>query len=352
MGKRKIDRSFVVVIIMAAAAFFGFRPLFSLLNDSAAQQFTSAVFGTIFAAVITMVLLKRQTESEQTKERDQRVFEERVNLFNTVLDKFAEILEDGTINAAEVHKLQFMSLRIAMLGSDEIIEKFTGVYRKIVGEADDAGTEGGDIVVTPDILSELGELSLYFRRELGLSDANTRQMHEIFKKIEQTNQALQNKVEGRIKYVEGGESEWLRIQKEKGLGRQGELALQITRDLYAELSKKYSGLGPIKFTNTALSFVTRKESGKENNCYYINMAQSPALMIFLSAYDETVSGFPGKAVGYAGNKDAAKIYLTEIDFADSRSALLKYMERNIELVRTGKLLKPLRRKDRQADEAA
>jgi hypothetical protein len=82
------------------------------------------------------------------------------------------------------------------------------------------------------------------------------------------------------------------------------------------------------------------------------MAQSPALMIFLSAYDETVSGFPGKAVGYAGNKDAAKIYLTEIDFADSRSALLKYMERNIELVRTGKLLKPLRRKDRQADEAA
>ena len=93
---KKINGAFVMVLVLAGAAAFGFRPLFELLKDQAtALQFASAAFGTIFAATITMVLLNKQTQVEQEKDRDQRVFEERLKLFNEVLDRFSGIVEDG-----------------------------------------------------------------------------------------------------------------------------------------------------------------------------------------------------------------------------------------------------------------
>ncbi len=341
---KKINGAFVGVIVLAGAAAFGFRPLFELLKDQTALQFASAAFGTIFAATITMVLLNKQTEVEQEKSRDQRVFDERLKLFNEVLDRFDGILEDGVIDAAEVKALQFMSMRIAMLASDEIIEKYTEMYKKIAGEPGDTdGDKAEDIIITPDILSDLMEMSLYFRKELGLSQANASQIHTVFQKMEKTNQALQNKVSGRINYIAGGKNEWLGVQKERGLEGPSKLALRVAEDMHSEISNKFTDIGPLKFTKTAISFVTVvQESGKVKNCFYMSMGKTPKVGIWASP-DEKPTDFPEPLWTYSAKYRGYSIGLTtEEEYQKLRNSFLKCTVRAVEMVQGEKVDKKLR----------
>lgn len=347
---KKINGAFAMVLVLAGAAAFGFRPLFELLKDQTALQFASAAFGTIFAATITMVLLNKQTQVEQEKDRDQRVFEERLKLFNEVLDRFSGIVEDGVIDAAEVKALQFMSMRIAMLGSDEIIEKYTGLYKKIAGGPGDvSGAKSEDIIVTPDILSELIEMSLYFRKELGLSHADAGQIQRVFQKMDQTNQALQNKVGGRINYITGGKDEWLGVQKERGLEEPGQLALKVAEDIHSEVSKKFTGIGPLKFTQTAISFVTLQDSGKEKNCFYINMSKSPKVRFWATSSSEEPTDFPSHLWFLSTKYGYAITLTTEEEYLKLRSIFLKHFVRAVELVKSGKDITPIIKKEGQID---
>ena len=65
-GKKNFKNA-IFVFLIAFSEFLAFEPLFASLKQNAAQEFASAIFGTIFAAVITIVLLSKQTEKEEEK---------------------------------------------------------------------------------------------------------------------------------------------------------------------------------------------------------------------------------------------------------------------------------------------
>jgi len=54
--------SVAALVIIAVAVYFGFEPLFDLINGGVAGSVVGASFSAIFVIVLTMYLLNKQTE--------------------------------------------------------------------------------------------------------------------------------------------------------------------------------------------------------------------------------------------------------------------------------------------------
>jgi len=124
-------RTLIAIAVIAVAVYIGFEPLIKFVPDGVAKSVISSSFGAIFVIILTMYLLNKQTEIEQESKKSERVFEEKVQLYQGMLDTVGEMLIDGKISKEEINKLPFPLIRLSMLGRDETIEAFKDVNKKI-----------------------------------------------------------------------------------------------------------------------------------------------------------------------------------------------------------------------------
>lgn len=162
------------VFFITFSAFFAFEPLFEHLGQKAAQEFAAAIFGTIFAAVITMVLLSKQTETEEEKERNSKVFEQKIVLYNQTIDALQAIFEKSANNTLkitpkEIVQIEFLLAKMMMIGSDKTIYEFKSFYETITNNY---STETGIVHLNSNEKQIVFRFADYCREELGLSDKN------------------------------------------------------------------------------------------------------------------------------------------------------------------------------------
>lgn len=77
-------------------------------------QFFSAMAGALVAAIITLFLLKGQTAVEADRQKDSKVFEEKLKIYQEFLHKLCEVVKDNRITEEEKYELQFQVSYIAM----------------------------------------------------------------------------------------------------------------------------------------------------------------------------------------------------------------------------------------------
>ena len=58
-------KTLIVLFVVGLSVFLGFRPLFDLVQGGVFGSVVGATFGSIFAILMTMFLLNKQTEIEQ-----------------------------------------------------------------------------------------------------------------------------------------------------------------------------------------------------------------------------------------------------------------------------------------------
>jgi len=129
--KQQGKRTLIAISIIAVSVYIGFEPLIRFTPDGVAKSVVSASFGAIFVIILTMYLLNKQTEIEQESKKSERVFEEKVQLYQSMLNTVGEMLMDGKISKEEINKLPFPLIRLSMLGRDETIEAFKDVNKKL-----------------------------------------------------------------------------------------------------------------------------------------------------------------------------------------------------------------------------
>ncbi|MCQ2607548.1 MAG: hypothetical protein MJ197_02525 [Bacteroidales bacterium] len=106
-----------------------------------ASQLFAAIAGAIIAAIITMLLLQGQTATEEVKERNTKVFEEKLSVYKSFLEKLCDSLEDGEITTEEAIHLQFSISHLAMIHtSSEHIKQISECVKNIMA-ADDVKQE-------------------------------------------------------------------------------------------------------------------------------------------------------------------------------------------------------------------
>lgn len=171
----KNTRNAIFVFIIAFSAFFAFEPLFEQLGQKAAQEFAAAIFGTIFAAVITMVLLSKQTETEEEKSRSEKVFEEKLELYHQVIDSLQNIFSKADnnnqahIKRSEITNLEFLLAKLIMVANEETIHKYRQICQSI---SNNYTPETGILNITSSDKHMVFCFSDACRQELGLSNRN------------------------------------------------------------------------------------------------------------------------------------------------------------------------------------
>ena len=160
------------LVIIAFAVSIGFSPLFELIDDGIASQVIGSSFGAIFVIILTMFLLNKQTEIEQESKKSERVFDEKVRIYQEILNITKDMLLDGKLTPEEINRLPFPLIRLQMLADDKVIESFHKVFDKL---NEVYGEEDGDIVAIEDekrdeIYKLLSDFSGECRKDLQISD--------------------------------------------------------------------------------------------------------------------------------------------------------------------------------------
>lgn len=121
------------------------------------SQFFGALIGVVITAIITVFLLKGQTENEEHRERSIKVFEKKQDIYHDFLEKLKEIIQDGEItigakgqkgnkdqNIDELKDLIFQLGYIQMHTSESNTNLIFERIAKIIQLMNDFSSEGQD----------------------------------------------------------------------------------------------------------------------------------------------------------------------------------------------------------------
>jgi len=266
-----------ILLIVGIAVFFGFAPLFELAGSGFAGRIIGATFGSIFAILMTMFLLNKQTEIEQESKKSERVFDEKVVLYKDILGMSKEVVEDGQLDSKEILALPFTLIKMQMVGGDEAIKIYTSFFEKI-NDIYEASEE--EVVQIPEsdkqqLFTLLSRFAVQCRVDLGISDTPIDE--SIFARaisvVEQSDKAVKGKKDT-SKYTFNG----------KAYGK-GRLVLAVVKDYvsknpnitFDELKKafpdEWQAGGTKKLDNrdvfARLSYAEKKfeDTGKRNHFF-------------------------------------------------------------------------------------
>ena len=121
----------IAIAVIGVSVYIGFEPLFEKVGGGVEARVIGASFGAIFVIVLTMYLLNKQTEIEQESKKSEKVFEEKVVLYKSMLARTKDMLRDGKVSSEETTELSFSMVELQMVGADETINAFSSVLDKI-----------------------------------------------------------------------------------------------------------------------------------------------------------------------------------------------------------------------------
>ena len=202
-------KTLAILFIVGIAVFFGYSPLFELAGEGIAGRIVGATFGAIFAILMTMFLLNKQTEIEQESKKSERVFDEKVELYKDILERSKNMLEDGQIDSKEFLALPFTMIKMQMIGGDEAIQVYTEFFEKIneIFESDENEVVSIPELQQPQVYALLSRFSVQCRVDLGISDTPIDE--SIFARtisaVEQSSEAVKGKRDT-TKYTFNGET--------------------------------------------------------------------------------------------------------------------------------------------------
>jgi hypothetical protein len=168
--KNTTKKQLIILLIISVLIFVlitVFTKLFKLADLP--LQTIGVLFGAVITAVITYVLLSGQSQAEEVKERNVRVFEEKSVRFNLFIDKLWDIWDDRVVSLEELNEL------IKLVSKDIILytkpETVNIILEKLISIAEQANPNKSDIknvestkIIQQNIFDIINELA----KEIGL----------------------------------------------------------------------------------------------------------------------------------------------------------------------------------------
>ncbi|SVA57694.1 uncharacterized protein METZ01_LOCUS110548 [marine metagenome] len=359
--RRKNLTLIIAIFIIGIAVYLGFTPLFNLIEGGVAGAVIGASFGAIFVIVLTMYLLNKQTEIEQESKKGERVFEEKVKIYQKILTQTKSMVEDGAISKSEIAELPFLMMELQVLGGDETIIAYEGVFSTI-NEIFNEDEEEDVVTIDENAKIKIYRKMLDFVRncrvDLGVSD---REINE--KLFEATINTIQNAEEITQGIKKGKAKGWMTIeeflQECKKRGRPPEL-IETTRKLHDELMQHYRSeplfaIDIPDFTKSQSQYRFKAKTGKGVFCEITlrtkdvrigNINKSPRW-----DYKQLKSG---ELFFEHWREDPRKLKIDGITGIDEQELkkILVVLDESKKVLEEGKVLKDYRRDKKRGDEEA
>ena len=309
-----------------------------------------------------MYLLNKQTEIEQESKRGERIFEQKIKIYDQLISQTEDMLRDGKITKEkEMQKIPFVLIRLQMLGNDEAIRAYIPVYEEINKLFHDKPDD--DEVIIPDesrviIIKALSNFSGKCRVDLGVLDVEVDET--LFKETSNIIQTAEKITQGIKK---GKAKGWMTIeeflQECKKRGRPPEL-IDTTRKLHDELMQHYRSeplfaIDIPDFTKSQSQYRFKAKTGKGVFCEITlrskdirigNINKSPRW-----DYKQLKSG---DLFFEHWREDPRKLLIKGIKGIDEQELkkILVVLDESKKVLEDGKVLKDYRKDKKRGDEAA
>lgn len=126
----------------------------------------AAILGVIITAVVTMILLRGQSDNEIKREKEAKVFEEKLRIYQEYLHTLCEAIKKHQLTDEDRIRLQFQTASIAMHTEPKHIQKISGYISAII--ASTCSKEGS----RTNVLEHLINIVSCFYKELYQEEYN------------------------------------------------------------------------------------------------------------------------------------------------------------------------------------
>lgn len=172
MNNMKLTQNKIVIItsiLIVLACFFAiYLRLFT--EKELWYEMFAAVLGVIITAIITMILLRGQSDNDVERERASKVFEEKLRIYQEYLHTLYEVIKDGSLSDEEKMQLEFQTSFVAMHCSPCYIASVSTAVKKIIehtcSEEDRGINEIGKSNTPEPLLENLFCVVEAFRKDL------------------------------------------------------------------------------------------------------------------------------------------------------------------------------------------
>ena len=130
----------LIGLFLLCVAFMVFKHIYQGDIPKIVEEINNASIGAILTAIITVFLLHQQSDSEEVKERNSKVFEKKLEIYEAFLKELENLIQDNMISTTikstdyndEIKTLIFQLARIRMHTKPENISKVFSEVREIV----------------------------------------------------------------------------------------------------------------------------------------------------------------------------------------------------------------------------
>lgn len=138
------------------------------------EEINNSAIGAILTAIITVFLLSQQTSSEEIKERNSKVFEKKLEIYERFLAELDNIIQDNVISGEytnekskdEIKSLIFQLANIKMHTKSENVDLIFGSVTKLIGTLEDYNNGENNILNYQTITKEIFNIVEIFQKEL------------------------------------------------------------------------------------------------------------------------------------------------------------------------------------------
>lgn len=116
----------LIIVFIVACVFLMFihETNFPKLSTSGAvAAIISAAISVLLTASVTSELIKSQTDTEEVKERNIRIFEKKITIYQNFLEKLHEIISKKKISEDDVNELLFQISYVSMHAKPEHVKE-------------------------------------------------------------------------------------------------------------------------------------------------------------------------------------------------------------------------------------
>lgn len=157
------------VLFTISISIFIFSSIYQNAIPKIVEEINNSSIGAILTAIITVLLLSQQSSSEEVKERNVRVFEEKSERFNTFINKLWNIWDDRVVSLEELNELiKLVSKDIVLYTKPETVEKILSCLIEIAEQAKPDKSNNRDAKSTKLIQENIFNIINALANEIGL----------------------------------------------------------------------------------------------------------------------------------------------------------------------------------------
>ena len=121
----------ITAILIALACFFAiYLRLFT--EKELWYEMFAAVLGVVITAIITMILLRGQSDNDVERERAAKVFEEKLRIYKDYLHTLYDVIKDHKLSDEEKIRLEFQTSYVAMHCDSKYIAVVSSSVKELI----------------------------------------------------------------------------------------------------------------------------------------------------------------------------------------------------------------------------